>query len=87
MVFGFLSATSERGTPEVSTMNGDSHGSPDPGEVHLARDWVNRDGVKFDLQVCRSLIECGMGGRGNDPGGDMRQPSRAQSRIRTFLVR
>ena len=53
-------------------MNGDSHGSPDLGEVHLACDWVNRDGVKFDLQVCRSLVECSVCGRGNDPEGDMR---------------
>ena len=87
MVFGFLSATGELGTPEVWTMNEDLHGSPDLGEVHLTCDWVNRDGVKFDLQVCRSFIECSMGGRRNNPEGDIRQPPRAQSRIRTFRAR
>lgn len=47
-----------------------SHCSLDPGEIHLTRDGVNRDGVKFDLQICCALVERSVGGGWNNPKGN-----------------
>jgi hypothetical protein len=64
--------------------NRGSHGSLDPGEIRLACDRVNRDGVKFDLQVGCALVECSMGGRGNDPEEILNNRKRSENHTPTF---
>ena len=54
-------------------MKGDSHGSLYSGKIYLAGDRVDWDGVEFDLQVRRSLVECSVGGGGDDPERDVSQ--------------
>lgn len=56
-------------------MKGDSHGSLYPGEIHLPRDRVDWNGMKFYPQVRRSFIECSVGGRRNNPEREIRRSS------------
>jgi hypothetical protein len=44
-----------------------SHGFLDLGEIDLARDGVDWDGVEFDLQIRCTFVERRVGGCGNDP--------------------
>jgi hypothetical protein len=46
-----------------------SHGSFYFCEIHLARDGVDRNGMKFDLQVCCALVERSVAGGWNNPKG------------------
>ena len=61
------------------TTNSDSHGSLDPGEIYLAGDRINWNGMKLDLQITCSLIKCDVGGRGNDPEGVVRRSLHVRS--------
>ena len=51
----------------------DSHGPLDPGDIHRARDRVDGNTVKFDLQVRCSFIKCCVGGCGNNPEKEMKR--------------
>ena len=48
-----------------------SHGFLHPGKIYLAGDRVDWNSMEFDLQVCASLVECGVGGSGDDSEWDM----------------
>ena len=64
-----------------------SHGSLDPGKIHLARDRINWDGMELDPQVCCTLIEGAVGGRGHYAEGNVRFLSNPPCHMFTFRAR
>ena len=52
----------------------DSHGPLDPGDIRRACDRVDRNAMKFDLQVRRSFVECCVGGCGNNLEKEIKRP-------------